>query len=97
VVSPVRIALTGWLVVPEPTDWAGVLEGEARFGSVPHSNQAFVARPFAVTLPFRVDVVVPTDVAATVVTAGALPGDEVVKLVMELSVPPLSLNARTRK
>ena len=51
----------------------------ARLESVPHSNHALVARPLGITLPFSVAPVASTDVAATVVTAGGLPGDAVVK------------------
>jgi hypothetical protein len=69
-------ALTDWMVVPEPTDWGDVKVEETRVGSEPYSNHAFVARPLAVTLPFRVAVVVPTDVAANVVTVGAAAGTE---------------------
>ena len=44
--------------------------------SVPYSNQAVVEMPFALTVPFKVAVVVVTSVADSVVTVGALPGDE---------------------
>jgi hypothetical protein len=64
--------------------------GEERDGSVPYSNHAFVARPLGVTLPFRVAVVAPTDVAARVVTTGAAPGEEVVKPVIVLLVDPFA-------
>ena len=80
-------------MVPEPTVWGEVLIEEARVRSVPYSNHAFVARPFAVTLPFRMAVVPPTDVADNVVTAGTAPG---VKLVMIPLVVPELLLAATR-
>ncbi len=85
------------MLSPEPIDCDGVLVELESVESVPHSNQEFVARPLAVTLPFRVAVFAPTDVAARVVTAGAPPGDEVVKLVMTLSDSPFELDAQTRK
>jgi hypothetical protein len=84
-------------VVPEPTDCVGVELKPLSPEFVAHSNHAFVASPLAVTLPFRVAVVAPTDVAAKVVTTGAAPGYEVVKLVMALSDSPFVLDAMTRK
>ena len=51
--------MTDTLVVPEPIDWDDVLVKDESDGLVPHSNHAFVARPLAVTLPFRVAVVAP--------------------------------------
>ena len=93
VANPVRAALTDWLVVPEPTDCVDVLVEDARDESVPHSNQAFVASPFAVALPFRVAVFAPTDVAASVATVGGAPG---IKLRMLPLVVPELLLAATR-
>jgi hypothetical protein len=92
--SPVSAALTGWLVVPEPTDWDDVLAEVVSVESVPHSNHAFVASPLAVTLPFRVAEVAPTEVAAKVVTAGVAPG---VKLRINPFDVPTELEAATRK
>jgi hypothetical protein len=42
----------------------------ARVGLVPHSNHAFVARPFGFTLPFSTAPLAVTPVAAVVVTVG---------------------------
>ena len=95
--SPVSPALTGWLVVPEPTAWGAVLSKVDSAEFVPHSNQASVARPLAVTLPFRVAVFTPTDVAAAIVATGGDPSEEVVKLRMELLDVPFEFNAHTRK
>jgi len=50
--------------------------------SVPHSNQAFVARPFGVTFPFSEALVAATEDAARVVTVGGAPGEAVVKLII---------------
>jgi len=97
VVKPVSTALTGWLVVPVPTDWDDVLAEEARFVSVPYSNHAFVARPFAVTLPFRVAVFAPTEVVDKVATMGGLPGEDVVKLMISHLENPLLFSAQNRK
>ena len=91
--SPVSAAFTDWLVVPEPTDCVEVLVKDESDGLVPHSKPALVDRPFAVTFPFRVAVVAPTDVAARVVTAGAAPG---VKLRILPLVVPEPLLAATR-
>jgi hypothetical protein len=84
-------------VVPEPTDWDDVLVEEARFGSVPYSNHAFVAKPFAVTLPFRVAPVALTEVADNEATVGGLPGEEVVKLITRPLECPLLFSAQNRK
>jgi hypothetical protein len=51
-----------------------VVSKVARLGLVPHSNHASVARPFGFTLPLSVAPVVPTPVAASVVTVGTAPG-----------------------
>jgi hypothetical protein len=91
--SPVSPALADWLVVPEPTPWNDVLLKVDNVGSVPHSNQALVARPLGVTFPFRVAALNPTDVAASVVTAGAAPGT---KLKMLPLLVPDPLLAATR-
>jgi len=46
-------------------------------GSVPHSNHAVVDRPLAVTFPFRVAPVAPTDVADKVVAIRRRSGSEI--------------------
>jgi hypothetical protein len=96
--NPVSPALSNWLVVPEPIAWEDVLAKDESAGSVPHSNQASVARPLGVTLPFRVAVLNPTDVAAAVVATGGDPSEEVVKNWMEeLFEVPFEFDAQVRK
>ena len=87
--NPVSGVFTDWLVVPEPTDCDDVVVKDESDRLVPHSNHVFVAKPLAITLPFRVAVFASTDVAARVVTAGAEPG---VRLnMLPLVVPALLL------
>jgi hypothetical protein len=80
-----------------PNAWGNVLLKVSRPGLVPHSNHASVARPFGFTSPFSVAAVAPTDVAAMVVTDGALPGDAVVKFRIWPSEYPPLFSAQTRK
>jgi hypothetical protein len=67
----VRFAVIVWFVVPEPIACELVALLVVNVGSVPHSNQAFVAIPFGFALPFSVAAVVVTELAADVVTVGA--------------------------
>ena len=59
---------------------------------VPHSNHAVVAAPFGFTLPFSVDELDVTELAAVVVTVGNVAdGETVIKLhvgVDQALVPP---------
>jgi hypothetical protein len=82
--------LTGTIVVPDPTDCTEVVLLVARVGSVPHSNQALVARPFGVTFPLRDERVAAIEFAARAVTAGGIPPPE-------LSPPPPPPHAETAK
>jgi hypothetical protein len=68
---PVRFALTGEALVPDPTDCAVVEVKVESVLDVPHSNQAVVETPFGFTLPFIVAELVVTELAAVVVTDGA--------------------------
>ena len=95
--SPGSAALTGWLVVPEPTNWDDVLVEETRVGSVPHSNQAVVAKPLGDTFPFNVAPEAPTEEAGKVATVGGLPEEEVVKLIIMPLEIPLLLSVQNRK
>lgn len=65
-----KLSVTGRLEVLS-TGCEAVLVCEARVGSVPYSNHALVSRPLAVTLPFRVALNIPAEVAARVVASGA--------------------------
>jgi hypothetical protein len=56
-----------------------------------------VGRPFGFTFPLSAALVTPTDVAASVVTAGGLPGDAVEKLMICPSEYPPLFSAQTRK
>jgi hypothetical protein len=60
---------------PEPMDWDVVLVELASVESVPHSNQAFVASPFGVTLPFNVVPFVDIEVADSTLVTGVEPLD----------------------
>ncbi len=62
--------MTAWLVVPDPRDWLEVEVNVPSAGSVPHSNQPFVANPFGFTLPLSTPPTVVTDVAGFVATVG---------------------------
>jgi len=57
--------------------------------SVPYRNQNDVAAPLGFTVPFKLALLLVTDVAAPVVTAGALTVDGVVNELM----PPLLVPA----
>jgi hypothetical protein len=56
-----------------------------------------VAKPLGVTFPLSVAPFADTDVAASVVTAGAEPGEEVVKLAIVLFVVPCAFDPQTLK
>jgi hypothetical protein len=70
--SPVRFALAGAAVVPDPTDWADVDVNVDSVLEVPHSNHPVVETPFGLTVPFMVAELVVTELAAVVVTVGGL-------------------------
>jgi hypothetical protein len=70
--KPVRFPLTADALVPDPTDCAVVDVKVASVLEVPHSNHAVVAAPFGLTVPFIAAELVVTEVAAVVVTVGAL-------------------------
>ena len=61
---------------------------------MPHSNRYVVERPFGSTLPLRVALVEPTELAADVVAAG---GSAVTNEASEPVVVPASLVATSRK
>jgi hypothetical protein len=85
---PVRFALTGEALVPDPTDCAVVAVNVESVLDVPHSNHAVVDAPFGFTLPFIVAELVVTELAAVVVTDGEFA--PVVKLnIVPFCVPPL--------
>ena len=91
------MALTAWAVVPEPTAWLAVEVKAAKVGLVPHSNQAFVASPFGLALPFSTAPLAVTPVASAVVTVGADPDPPVVvKLTIEPFVVPAELELAAR-
>ena len=50
----VRFVFTDKVLVPEPTDCDAVVLYVDNVLSVPHSNHAFVCRPFGFTLPLSV-------------------------------------------
>jgi hypothetical protein len=77
---PVRVAVTGKRVVPEPIGCGAVLSNVESTESVPYSNQYWVWRPFGRTVPFRTALFSDRLVAASDVTAGGDP---------ELLVPPI--------
>ena len=86
--KPVRFALTGEALVPDPTDCAVVEVNMESVLDVPHSNHAVVETPFGLTVPFIVAELVVTELAAVVVTVGKLA--PVVKLsIASFNVPPL--------
>jgi hypothetical protein len=86
--NPVRFALTGEALVPEPTDCAVVAVKVESVFDVPHSNQPVVETPFGLTVPFIVAELVVTELAEVVVTVGRLA--PVVKLrITSFCVPPL--------
>ncbi len=62
---------------------------------VPHSNHAVVVAPFGLTLPFNVDEVEPTEVAAKVETVGRTAA--VVKLKIPSRCVPALFWATARK
>jgi hypothetical protein len=68
----------------------------ANAGSVPHSNQAFVARPFGVTLALSTAAVADTEAAARVETNGGAPTKDVVNPATELLLAPRLLEAQIR-
>ena len=70
--NPVRPALTGEAVMPEPTDCCEVEVNVERVLEVPHSNQAMVGEPFGFTVPFVVAELVVTELADVVATVGRL-------------------------
>jgi hypothetical protein len=72
--------LSGTAVVPVIV--AGV-ELCPRLAVVPHWNQTLVERPFGFTVPLNVPPVLLIEVAAEVVTVGACPLLDVVKLRVE--------------
>ena len=85
---PVRFALTGEALVPEPADCAVVAVKVESVLDVPHSNHAVVETPFGFTVPFIVAELVVTELAAVVVTVGKFA--PVVKLrIASFCVPPL--------
>jgi hypothetical protein len=92
---PVRFALTGVAVVPEPTDCCEVEVKLESVLEVPHSNHAIVGDPFGFTDPFVTAELVVTELAPIVVTDGGFA--PVVKLrIASFCVPPLFCPA-TRK
>jgi hypothetical protein len=77
--------LSGTAVVPVIV--AGV-ELCPRLAVVPHWNQTLVERPFGFTVPLNVPPVLLIEVAAEVVTVGAVPATATVKAnVLELTAP----------
>jgi hypothetical protein len=69
--NPVRFALAGAAVVPDPTDCAVVAVKVDSVLEVPHSNHPVVETPFGLTVPLTVAEFVVTEPAADVTTAGA--------------------------
>jgi hypothetical protein len=85
--KPVRFALTGESLVPEPTDCALVDANVESVLDVPHSNHAVAKAPFGLTVPFKVAEFVVTEPAAVVATVGGFA--PVVKLrIASFCVPP---------
>src|ERR1051325_10141944 len=85
---PVRFALTGDALVPDPTDCAVVEVKVESVLDVPHSNQAVVETPFGFNVPLIVAELVVTELPAVVVTEGEFA--PVVKLnIVPFCVPPL--------
>ena len=76
--SPVRFAVTATALVPDPNDCVVVELKVVNVLLVPHSNHPDVADPFGLILPFSVDELDVTDVAAVVVTVASTA--DVVKL-----------------
>ena len=68
--KPVRFALRGEALVPEPTDWAVVDVNVESVLEVPHSNHPVVETPFGLTVPLTVAEFVVTVPAAVVTTVG---------------------------
>jgi hypothetical protein len=89
--------VTAWLDVPDPRGCVDVRLKVDRAGSLPHSNQADVAKPFGFTPPFNVALSIVIDVAAFVVTAGATAAAVVLKLAIEPFDVPAELEAAARK
>ena len=86
--KPVRSALTGDALVPDPTDCAVVEVNVESVLDVPHSNHAVVRTPFGLTVPFIVAEFVVTELAGVVATVGGFA--LVVKLrIASFCVPPL--------
>ena len=67
----VRFVFTDTVLVPEPTDCDAVALYVANELLVPHSNHAFVGRPFGLALPLSVALVDPMLAAVLVDTIGA--------------------------
>ena len=85
---PVRFALTGDALDPEPTDCPLVEVKVDSVFDVPHSNHAVVNAPFGFTLPLSVAELDVTELAALVATVGRFA--LVVKLrIPSFCVPPL--------
>jgi hypothetical protein len=85
---PVRFALAGDALVPEPSDWEVVAVKVESVLDVPHSNHAVVRTPFGLTVPFIVAEFDVTELADVEVTVGGFA--LVVKLRMaSFCVPPL--------
>jgi hypothetical protein len=85
---PVRFALTGESLVPDPTDCPLVEVKVDNVLDVPHSNHAVVKAPFGLTVPFNVAEPDVTELAAVVATVGGFA--LVVKLrIPSFCVPPL--------
>jgi hypothetical protein len=86
--KPVRFALTGEALVPEPTDCPLVELKLESVLDVPHSNHAVVRAPLGLTVPLSVAELEVTEPAAAVATVGGFA--LVVKLkIPSFCVPPL--------
>ena len=76
-------------MVPEPIDCEVVDVYVDNVLLVPHSNQPVVVEPFGFTLPFRVEELDVTELAAVVVTEGKTPADVVKLIIVPRCVPAL--------